>query len=285
MGDTSIRSKLVEAAPHLLKFLIKTRGGRIIIILVAFSVSCALGAKYGLDTSPKYLSKTAAIVFLVNNANYYQNNNKRYIFTLRAGLYEYKYSLTTDTVTKDIASPGELIGKNLPDRWSEEDFKNAISLLETLSPPAAATAAVETALSKTFKNISSKLEAMSPIAERVTGAQRVVFYVVAAIIGGTGGYIGYKLTYDPDDHLSDDAMIKTLMDPDSWRSFAREILVCELSAAIQESKKFRHDNKSQALTVQKSIKLDNNQSTSEGIIDCQTKLAAIRERNNKTTKK
>ncbi|MGM3216529.1 hypothetical protein ACSQ5K_15095 [Pseudomonas sp. PhalM4] len=280
MGDTSALSRLMEATPRLLKFLIKTRPGRTIIIFSALLTSFALGAKYGHDTSPKYLTKYAAITFLINNANYEKTDLLPDTFTLKAGVYEYKYSLKTNTVTKNVSSPAEFIGNTWPARWDEEAFSNAISTLEALTPPTAATAIVETALSKTLKKIGSAAE---PVAERVTGVQRVFFYLAVAVIGGTGGYLGYKLTYDPDDHLSDDEMIKSLMDPDSWRSFALEISNCELIAKTQEvraaiQKTTKPEQNNPERSVQKAIEL---QSVPEKILDCKARLNSLREQNNK----
>ena len=198
----------------------------VILVCVLFVTSVALGAYYGKISSPRYKTQTPVIIFLINNFKI-DTTEPELILSVIVAHVEYKYSLKQNLVSKNVARPDELIGQPSPERLNDEMLSKVKELVELSAPPILATATAETVITRTLSKVSTALSEIEPYTKPLSGPSRIALTIAATVLGATGGYIGYRLTYDDSENLDQELVRKTLADPDMWRSSALLVQNCQ----------------------------------------------------------
>jgi hypothetical protein len=226
VNTTSGLGQLATVVTRLWRLLIKTRPGQITIAALTLCTSISLGAVFGYNHSPRYQSAAAAVIFLGNHFEVLSVDQGDAVLFVRAGIYEYKYSLKENKVVKSVAVPDGLLNQPLPDRWSDEELKRYRELFAAFGEPLAVAVGASAMLARWQTTVD---RAFRPIA-KATGplgqGERYLIYFGVGVVGATGGYLGYLITYDPKMHLDNEVMVRTLMDADSWEAFAKLIHGC-----------------------------------------------------------
>jgi hypothetical protein len=227
-------AKLSGPARRLMRLATRTRLGRLVLLGIWFVLCVALGAWYGTISSPRYNTEDAVITYLVNNFRIDADEPMgSTVLHMDVGLVRYHYSLKTNTVTKEVPDPAALIGKSPPRTWDEEESSSVAKLLAELAPPALAAAGAESVIGSALSKAGNLLDKAEPYSRPLTARNQLIFYVAAATVGISGGYLGYKITYDDRD-LDGALVTKLLADPDMWRSSANLVAYCSVAKVLAD---------------------------------------------------
>jgi hypothetical protein len=227
--------ELASAAKSLWRRSIRTRRGRLILLALWMSLSVGLGARYGVVSSPKYLAQAQIVAYLENHFLIISETRDEVVLQLdAAGLrYRYIYARKSGVLRKDLIAPEEAILRSSSFTWNDEDLKAASELVKDILAPTISTFVGESLITRSMKAADNALKAAEPISRPLRAREEAALYAVAAVVGVSGGYLGYGLTYDDAKNFDNDTVRKVLEDESIWRSLAKWVLA---AASVQATR-------------------------------------------------
>jgi hypothetical protein len=210
---------------RLIHSLLRTTRGRVIVLALWLCAAVFIGAWYGKLDSPPYDAQTPVVFYLINNFQI-DSIHPDIVLTVTPGLVTYRYSLLDDKVTQEVAHPETIRGRPVPTSWNPDDYQTALKLIEQIAPPVAAATGAEVVIRRSIARAGEALNATERYTRPLTIEGRIAFYVASAVVGASGGYLGYWLTYDERKKLDSHEVESQLMNPALWKSSADYIQAC-----------------------------------------------------------
>jgi hypothetical protein len=209
---------------------------------LVFAAAFIAGMHLGRDASPVVKTDSQAIIFLANHFEREQDSKDTKL-TLATDVFVWNYSLKQNRVTRTTRPLDELVELKLPTRALADNELAAFDDITQLMTPEAigvvGTAGVWGSVEGFAKTMGDRADAIAGDADVVvrplTGPERLLTYAVGTVIMGSGGYLGYKLTYTDKPEFDESVFTKTLNDAQSWHTFAEELRNCDQKIAIDRS--------------------------------------------------
>jgi hypothetical protein len=197
------------------------------LVAAAMCISVAIGAYYGRVSSPRYKTRLATIGYLANHYKVVSYTDDDIVLELTTPGVLYRYSQHGKckrpedcTLTESVVTPKKWIGKQSPFEWNEESIESAEELARDVIAPLVSALTGESYITHSLNAAARILESTEPVARPFQARERAALYVTGAVVSVSGGYIGYKLTYDPNKYFDNAVVLAVLADTDIWKSYA-----------------------------------------------------------------
>jgi hypothetical protein len=212
------------------KNLVNRRTGIAAAVVAIFGATVFLGCEFGSLNSPDYTTESSGARFMLSNAKpeIYEEDDGGVDMSLRAGVYLYRYSSKKPgEVRRELSPPWGGIAQ-IPRKWSTEE-------LERVTPWLAGIGAAPAGILGSLAAFGNKVETYSRPA-------RIWRYVAVAAVAGTGGIMGYYMTYSDTPDYDNANFSKGLENPSYWDRLAlqvkAQVKVCQDVDILNDKQKF-----------------------------------------------
>jgi hypothetical protein len=198
--------------------------------LYVFCASVAAGSYYGEYASAEVVeSEVAAVLFLANHASI-RSDGEDVVASLIVEDHVFKYRLSTNMLEYNIRPLDQLIGLRIPTKVSRKEAKAFDDTYKFLANPLSAAAMAVASGSLSLRMVSdATIAKYARLADRYGGRMALVEGIALAIVGGAGGYIGYKVTYNDIPRFPAEVALDTVKNPAIWKLFLKTLPIARAS--------------------------------------------------------
>jgi hypothetical protein len=189
---------------------------RVGIVALAGSLclgSVLLGLEFGNANSPDYSREKSSLSYLVSKMQLEKFSDENVVLTLEGGPRIYSYSLKDDALKIEVADPWTF---KVERRWATFEYKR---VAEITGISVTQGGLLATALE--YQGVLMRI----PVPSKY-GYVKYGLYLVAAVVGVSGGYVGYYLSYEDKADYGNPTFRRILEDKSTWKKYAQKLSDC-----------------------------------------------------------